>query len=200
MHTMVPGRVTDLHACRVRLPRGPAAAAAARRQVRAAIYTWNASVDEDVAILLTSELVTNAIKHAAGGAVTLSVRCTRTYLRVDVLDMSSSPPRLADVTAEDEAGRGLMLVDSLSAYWGSYRTPTGKAVYFTLALQDPDHGADGEMTDPRIPDARTDLNAEQAREDTDNPRGPCKRCGALSGTHFLTCPLLRLPDQPEPPP
>jgi len=34
-----------------------------------------------------------------------------------------------------EAGRGLMLVASLSTDWGYYRTPAGKAVYFTLALE-----------------------------------------------------------------
>ena len=31
----------------------------------------------------------------------------------------------------------------------------------------------------------------------DEPRGPCKRCGGLWGTHYLTCPLLRLPGVSE---
>lgn len=137
MRTIVPGRPTDLHAHRVRLTRGPAAAAEARSQVRAAICAWHAPVDEDAAILLTSELVTNAVKHAAGGAVTLGIRCTRGQLRIDVHDTSPSLPVLADAPADAEAGRGLALVDGLSADWGSYRTPAGKVVYFTLALQEP---------------------------------------------------------------
>jgi hypothetical protein len=39
-----------------------------------------------------------------------------------------------------ETGRGLMLVATLAAEWGFYRTPAGKAVYFTLLFQD-DHTA-----------------------------------------------------------
>jgi len=42
---------------------------------------------------------------------------------------------LTSASADDEAGRGLMLVSDLSTEWGSYRTPLGKAVYFTLAFQ-----------------------------------------------------------------
>jgi hypothetical protein len=53
-----------------------------------------------------------------------------------------------------------------------------------------------------MPGARTDLGAELARQsaggDTDNPHAPCKRCGGLGGVHYLTCPLLRRPGQPEP--
>jgi hypothetical protein len=44
-------------------------------------------------------------------------------------------PVLVDSPADAETGRGLMLVATLSAEWGFYRTPAGKAVYFTLALQ-----------------------------------------------------------------
>jgi anti-sigma regulatory factor (Ser/Thr protein kinase) len=134
MHTMV-GRAAELQACRVRLTPGPAAAAEARGQVRAAIAAWNVPVDADVAVLLTSELVTNAVKHAAGGTVTLGIWCARDRLRVDVHDMSPSPPVLMNASADDEAGRGLMLVAGLSGEWGYYRTPMGKVVYFTLAFQ-----------------------------------------------------------------
>jgi hypothetical protein len=46
-----------------------------------------------------------------------------------------------DAPVDAEAGRGLMLVASLSSDWGYYRTPAGKAVYFTLALEtDPQAG------------------------------------------------------------
>jgi hypothetical protein len=44
-------------------------------------------------------------------------------------------PMLVDASADDEAGRGLMLVSTLSDEWGFYRTPAGKAVYFTLVFQ-----------------------------------------------------------------
>jgi hypothetical protein len=139
MDTMA-GRAAEMRACRVRLNPGPAAAAAARGQVRAAIAAWNVPVNPDVAVLLTSELVTNAVGHAAGRTVTLGIRCARDRLRVDVHDGSSSPPVLATASAGDEAGRGLMLVAGLAADWGFYHTPTGgKVVYFALAFQ-PDPG------------------------------------------------------------
>jgi anti-sigma regulatory factor (Ser/Thr protein kinase) len=135
MNTMAPTRPTQLYGRRVRLSAGPAAAAEARGQVRAAICDWDVPVDLDVAILLTSELVTNAILHDAGQNITLAVRCTRGHLRVDVYDMSCSMPVVVDAPADAEAGRGLMLVATLSDEWGFFRTPAGKAVYFTLAFQ-----------------------------------------------------------------
>jgi hypothetical protein len=51
---------------------------------------------------------------------------------------------LVDAPADAEAGRGLMLVATLSATWGVYRTPAaGKAVYFTLAFEPGPPGSDG---------------------------------------------------------
>ena len=56
MNAMAPTRPTELHGCRVRLTAGPAAAAEARSQVRAAICAWAVPVDPSVALLLTSEM------------------------------------------------------------------------------------------------------------------------------------------------
>ena len=135
MTTIAPTRPARRHGCRVRLATGPAAAAEARRRVRAAIQSWQVPVDPDTAVLLTSELVTNAVRHEAGQAVMLVVTCARGQLRVDVHDTSPSWPAVADVPADAETGRGLLLVETLSDEWGFYRTPAGKAVYFMLALQ-----------------------------------------------------------------
>jgi len=115
-----------------------AAAAAARSVVEDAIRAWHVHVDADVAILLTSELVTNAVTHGtptAGTFVLLTVVCDAAALRVDVHDGSGDLPVIDEASAEAETGRGLLLVTSLSAEWGFYRTPAGKAVYFTLELQ-----------------------------------------------------------------
>jgi anti-sigma regulatory factor (Ser/Thr protein kinase) len=135
MDTMAPLRPTVQRPVRISLAAGPAAAAEARSLVRAAICAWDIPVDVEAAVLLTSELVTNALMHEAGEAITLTIACVCGQLRVDVHDTSRSAPTLVTAPADAEAGRGLMLVASLSFDWGFHWTPAGKAVYFTLALQ-----------------------------------------------------------------
>ena len=147
MTTMAPPRPAERHerhlrperhGCHVRLATGPAAPAEARRRVRDAIQSWQVPVDQDTALLLTSELVTNAVRHESGQgaqAVMLVISCSRGRLRVDVHDTSRSVPAVAEVPADAETGRGLLLVETLSDEWGFYRTPAGKAVYFTLAFE-----------------------------------------------------------------
>ena len=162
MTTMAPPRPAERHVrperdvrrgCRVRLAMGPAAPAEARRRVRDAIRSWQVPVDLDAALLLTSELVTNAIRHEAGqGAqpVVLAIASSRGRLRVDVHDTSRSLPAVAEVPADAETGRGLLLVETLSDEWGFYRTPAGKAVYFTLAFEPDkaDRADEADKTDP----------------------------------------------------
>ena len=148
----------SVRVCRVvRLAQRLSAVAAARTEVEAAVGAWCVPVDPDVAILLTSELVTNAVTHATAGAsrnrraarrgfaaeaVLLVIAADEAGLRVDVHDGSGDLPVLSDCPAEADAetGRGLLLVTSLSAEWGFYRTPGGKAVYFTLQAQADLHG------------------------------------------------------------
>ena len=143
MNAMALTRPTQLHLRRVRLATGPAAAAEARGQVRAAIRAWDIPVDPGVAVLLTSELVTNAIRHEVSATIMLAISCSCDQLRVDVYDTSCALPVLADVPVDAETGRGLLLVASLSDEWGFYRTPAGKAVYFRLAFE-PDPAERGE--------------------------------------------------------
>ena len=134
----------------VRLASRLSAVALARDEVAAAISAWCVRVDPDVAILLTSELVTNAVTHASrnpngragargmrGEAVLLVIAADDAGLRVDVHDGSCDLPIVSGYLAEAddaETGRGLLLVTSLSAEWGFYRTAGGKAVYFTLEV------------------------------------------------------------------
>jgi len=133
--TMAPTRPTELHQCRFRLTREPTAAAEARAQVRAVIRAWKVPVDPDIAVLLASDLVSSAIMFGNGETVMLVIRCPRGHLRIDVYDTSRSLWIAADEPAGNQTGRGLALVAALSTEWGSFRTPGGKAVYFTLAFQ-----------------------------------------------------------------
>ena len=124
--------------CRIPLKADLTAASSARSVVEDAIRTWRVPVDTDVAVLLTSELVTNAVTHGtptAGTFVLLTIACDAACLRVDVHDGSGDLPVLDSAPTEAETGRGLLLVTTLSAEWGFSLTPAGKAVYFTLELQ-----------------------------------------------------------------
>jgi anti-sigma regulatory factor (Ser/Thr protein kinase) len=126
------------HAFRIPLLADLTAAASARAVIEDVIRAWRVPVDADVAVLLTSELVTNAVTHGTketGEFVLLAVACDAAVLRVDVHDGSGDLPVLDIAPADAETGRGLLLVTSLSAEWGSYATADGKAVYFTLELQ-----------------------------------------------------------------
>jgi hypothetical protein len=144
MDTMAATRTPVIHpACHLTLTARPTAAAAARRQVQAAIHAWDIPVDEPVATLLATELVTNALARDAGDSIRLVISRTGSMLRVDVHDTSRDLPVLRNAPAEAEAGRGLHIVSSLSASWGYYRTPIGKAVYFTLAFQADPGAGDG---------------------------------------------------------
>jgi anti-sigma regulatory factor (Ser/Thr protein kinase) len=135
MDIMAPIRTTGQRPRRVFLTPGPAAAADARRHVRATICASGVPIDKYVAVLLTSELVTNAIWHDANEdkKIQLVITWIGDQIRVEVHDTSPYEPVLADARPDAETGRGLLLVAELSTDWGFYRTDTGKAVYFTLA-------------------------------------------------------------------
>lgn len=136
MQAMAPPRPTALHRRRIRLAADPRAVAEARRQLRVTIAVWDVPVDAETAELLVSELVTNAVTHDGAGAVIMAVRVARGRLRVDVHDSSTALPHPQDDPPLDaEDGRGLLLVDTLADEWGYYRTPGGKAVYFSLDLR-----------------------------------------------------------------
>ena len=65
--------------------------------MRAAVRAWAVPVDPDIAVLLTSDLVTEAIVHGNGQSVTLGIRCLRAALRVDVYH--AGPPQLPGTAA-----------------------------------------------------------------------------------------------------
>jgi len=138
-----PSRRADTWTKTIQLPANAKAASAARDHVRRSVGAWNAmaavaraSISDDAtetAILLTSELVTNALVHGES-PVTVAVSWSIEQIRVEVHDRSRylPAPWPANIAVDDEAGRGLLLVDTLATDWGFYRTPGGKAVYFTL--------------------------------------------------------------------
>jgi hypothetical protein len=134
MNAMAPVRPAELYQRRVRLARQPAAAGEARGHVRAALSTWQVPVDPDIAILLTSDVVTDAIVHGAGPSVTVAIRCSRGQLRVDVYDSARTGFGSAPAGPDKEDHPELALVAQLADEWGAFRTPAGRTVYFALTM------------------------------------------------------------------
>lgn len=95
-----------------------------------------APVDSEVALLLTSELVTNAIRHASTRFdVEVAPACDG-RVRISVADSSPVVPRPLSAPPEAQSGRGLFLVEHYSADWGVEMTAVGKRVWFTLPCPD----------------------------------------------------------------
>lgn len=86
----------------------------------------------DLALLLTSELVTNAVVHGHGDPV-VEVRTTVAVVWVGVEDPDSRFPQVQRVDSGALGGRGLHLVDSLARDWGAVSIAgDGKTVWFNL--------------------------------------------------------------------
>ena len=92
--------------------------------------------------LLTTEAVTNAIRHGPdGGDVAVSVSVEPGGWRVGVTDQSPVRPSRLDVDARAGGGRGVMLIDHLSAGWGVEADGAGgKTVWFVVARAEQAHG------------------------------------------------------------
>src|SRR3954447_15877457 len=89
---------------------------------------------QEIAQLLVSELVTNAVVHAAS-AVEVEVALDDTGLTVRVRDADTGPlvMRAGGGSELDEGGRGFVLVDRLAESWGTERRAARKCVWFRLA-------------------------------------------------------------------
>jgi anti-sigma regulatory factor (Ser/Thr protein kinase) len=121
----------------------PTAAAAARRFVRDTLQTWliaEAAADGhglvDDAVLLTSELVTNAVVHA-GTPVEVTCKLTDGGVEVVVSDghparLVPEPPENEHIPAERTSGRGLLLPAALASAWGVTYGRAAKAVWFRI--------------------------------------------------------------------
>ena len=124
----------------------PTAAAAARRFVRDTLQTWfisgAATVGHglvDDAVLLTSELVTNAVVHA-GTPVEVTCKLTSGGVEVVVSDghparLVPEPPENEHIPAERTSGRGLLLPAALASAWGVTYGQAAKAVWFRIGEQ-----------------------------------------------------------------
>ena len=103
---------------------------ASRALVRAVLEAWNCTDPDETGALVSSEIVTNAVRHGTGVlAVHLDLSLVEGTARFAVEDPNPSLPvaREEDLSALD--GRGLFLVEALANRWGSVATDRGKVVW-----------------------------------------------------------------------
>jgi anti-sigma regulatory factor (Ser/Thr protein kinase) len=120
---------------RITLPGLPEQVREARHFVARAIGDGHAQAD--TALLLTSELVTNAVRHSRsglpGGTVELIVAAKAASLLISVIDSGSDVARPQNGTNPGgESGNGLLLVESLSDDWGFASHGGRTVVWFQL--------------------------------------------------------------------
>ncbi|GAA3372856.1 hypothetical protein GCM10020367_30330 [Streptomyces sannanensis] len=115
------------------LPAVPTAVREGRTYLGKVLASWDCAQAADDARLLVSEVITNAVQHACG-PLGLHMRRTPTELTVEISDCSTRLPQPRLATADEESGRGLVLVDTLADSWGVRPTDEGKTTWFTLRL------------------------------------------------------------------
>jgi len=115
----------------------PSAARAGRAFVREVCARWGLDALAEPAMLLASELVTNAVLHART-ALELRLELRGRRLHVAVRDHDDHPPRMTGARNDTGGGLGLLVVDRLAKAWGVRQTPSGgKVVWCTLELPPP---------------------------------------------------------------
>ncbi|MEV5218916.1 SpoIIE family protein phosphatase [Streptomyces syringium] len=128
--------------------------ASARSFVRDTLQGWGFPDVIDDAVVLTSELVTNAVVHAGTAADVLCVRLD-TGVRVEVADrypereLPLQSPGRHFGGVDREGGRGLLLCSALAGRWGVEYSATHKKVWFQLDL--PDRPAGTRSAGPALP-------------------------------------------------
>jgi anti-sigma regulatory factor (Ser/Thr protein kinase) len=126
-----PERVATATAASTDLPADSTAPTLGRRFVLAALAALGLGEQADIAALLASELVTNALLHASA-PFRIHVEGAHGQVRVSVSDGSPVGPHVLQPDHERTRGRGMYLVDTLATAWGVQPAPGGKSVWFEL--------------------------------------------------------------------
>lgn len=125
---------------KVLLSVGPEAAKAARDFTASTLREWQLDDLVYEAMLIASELVTNAIRHGrcclgADDGVELAWQRQPARVICMVTDRSPSPPVLGSAGQDAESGRGLQVVQAVAAAWGwMMLSATSKAVWAALII------------------------------------------------------------------
>lgn len=135
--------MADHQEASVTLPSDAASVPVARRFVAGLLTEWGLPVDSDLADtvrLIVSELVTNAVQHTCGRSPTFTVDVSLERdetLRLGVTDSHPRWPRRLPAAVQQDNGRGMVIIRSLTAECGGRLTVTptqegGKTVGIVL--------------------------------------------------------------------
>jgi anti-sigma regulatory factor (Ser/Thr protein kinase) len=118
------------------LPRSTSAPRTARGLLTAQLVAWDVDEPERAAAaMVATELVTNAVQHAATPAH-LGVQYDGIVVVIEVRDGCPEAPRLQQPTVEAKKGRGLQLVDRLAARWSWVVHSAGKTIWADIHQYD----------------------------------------------------------------
>jgi len=112
----------------------PESVRTARDRLRELLDSWATEEKRQTVVLLLSEVVTNAVRHAPGIVhITVTLLGDRVHARV-----RDENPRTPQLCAPDEiGGRGIQLLQRLATRWGVEQHPgDGKTVWFEVAKAD----------------------------------------------------------------
>jgi anti-sigma regulatory factor (Ser/Thr protein kinase) len=119
--------VTQTHT----FPHEPESVPAARRFATGVLRGVSSETMEAVE-LMVSELATNCIRHTNSG-FELTITRSGGDIRIEATDGAGGMPEMRSPKPTDPSGRGLKIIDMLSAEWGvDHRAATGKTVWFTV--------------------------------------------------------------------
>jgi anti-sigma regulatory factor (Ser/Thr protein kinase) len=160
------------------------AAGYSREFVRQVCSSWTLAEDRiDIAALLASELVTNAVQASAATEPQQAVVSACADLElievrllqlqdsfvIEVWDNSPQPPKLIEPSVDTEHGRGLQLVNALSIRWGYYSAQIGSKVVWCEISRDEAPSANGFAAHDQYQTIREETTSMTA---TDNPTWP----------------------------
>jgi anti-sigma regulatory factor (Ser/Thr protein kinase) len=115
----------------IRVAGGPDAPSEARSALRR-FHPELAPELMQVVVLLTSELVSNAVKHADAASIPIRCEVTPAYVRVEVSDAGRRfRPQVTALEPKQRGGWGLYLVDEMASRWG-VGDRDGKSVWFEI--------------------------------------------------------------------
>ncbi|WP_328541252.1 SpoIIE family protein phosphatase [Streptomyces sp. NBC_00371] len=114
--------------------REPSAVSASRRRASCKLRDWGLDSHVFSTELVVSELVTNVIRHTSGIPTVRLIRDRA--LTVEVSDEATTSPHLRHARAQDEDGRGLLIVACLAQRWGTRYTSNGKIIWVEESLDE----------------------------------------------------------------